>query len=153
VFEESVESFLTQWRPYAADVILFPRTEGSPLLECRAAGVIFGVLERTGPYTAPVGPAKLILHLNTEAVVSCNVQEKKLEVLGPSRLQATGLIVLRQQQMVIIDAGTPLVVGSFAPLLDTLAAGDWVTVAALPPVHGFVVPTTRTALATVHSEI
>ena len=153
MFEESVESFLSQWRPYAADVTLFARTEGSPLLECYAAGAIFGVLERTGPYAAPVGPAKLILHLNTEEVISSNVQEKKLEVLGPSRVQATGLIVLRQQQMVIIDAGAQLVVGSFAPLPDTLAAGDWVTVTALPPVHGFVVPKARTALATVHSDI
>ena len=30
MFEESVESFITQWRPYAADVTLFPHTEGSP---------------------------------------------------------------------------------------------------------------------------
>jgi len=153
VFEESVESFIIQWRPYAADVTLFAHTEGSPLLECHAAGTIFGVLERTGPYTAPSGPAKLILHLSTEQVVPAERRKRKLEVLGPSRLKASGLILLRQQQMIVIDAGAPLVVGSFAPLPDTLAAGDWAEVVALPPVHGFVVPKTRTTHATVHSEI
>ena len=154
MFEESVESFITQWRPYAADVTLFSHTEGSPLLECRAAGVIFSVLERTGPYTAEIGPAQLILHLTTERVEEAEEPTRKLTVLGPSQLKAWGLIVLRQGQMIVVDAGAPLVVGSFAPLPDTLAAGDWVIVEGLPPVHGFLLPkTTRPALAPVHSEI
>ncbi len=42
--------------------------------------------------------------------------------------------------MIVIDAGAPLVVGSFAALSEDLAAGDWVEVTGLPPVHGFVVP-------------
>lgn len=154
MFEESVEGFITQWRPYAADVTLFAHTEGSPLLECRAAGAIFGVLERTGPYAAHSGPAKLILHLSAEQVDESAKQERALEVLGPSRLAASGLVVLRQGQMVVLDAGVPLVVGSFAPLPDTLAAGDWAKVAGLAPVHGFLLPkVSRSALATVHSDI
>ena len=153
MFEESVESFITQWRPYAADVTLFSHTEGSPLLECRAAGVIFSVLERTGPYSANIGPAKLILHLTTEYVEEAEAA-RKITVPGPSQLKIWGLVVLRQGRMVVIDAGAPLVVGSFAPLPDTLAAGDWVTVTGLPPVHGFLLPkTTRTALAPSHGEI
>lgn len=154
MFEESVESFITQWRPYAADVTLFAHTEGSPLLECGAGGVIFGVFERTAPYAAHSGPAKLILHLSAEQLNPCEARSGRLEVVGPSQLRATGLIVLRQGQLVVIDAGVPLVVGSFTPLPDTLAAGDWVEVSGLPPVHGFLVSkTAREGLATVHSEI
>lgn len=154
MFEESVEGFITQWRPYAADVTLFAHTEGSPLLECRAAGAIFGVLERTGPYAAHSGPAKLILHLSAEEIGESAKQERTVEVLGPSRLGANGLVVLRQGQMVVLDAGVPLVVGSFAPLPDTLAAGDFALVTGLAPVHGFLLPqASRNALATVHSDI
>lgn len=153
MFEESVESFITQWRPYAADAALFAHTEGSPLLECCAAGAIFGVFERTGPYTAHSGPAKLILHLMAEQVEPLEEPERRLEVVGPSRLKVTGLVVLRQGQMLVVDAGVPLVVGSFGALSDTLAAGDWVTVKGLAPVHGFVVPKTRSTLAAVHAEI
>ena len=154
MFEESVESFITQWRPYAADATLFAHTEGSPLLECRAGGAIFGVLERTAPYTAPSGPAKLIVHLTAEQVTLSEGREPRLEVLGPSRLRATGRVVLRQGRMVVIDAGAPVVVGSFGALPEQLAAGDWVEVSGLPPVHGFVVTrATRNTLAPADSEI
>lgn len=154
MFEESVESFIIQWRPYAADAALFAHTEGSPLLECYAAGAIFGVLERTGPYSAQSGPAKLILHVMTEQVEPLAEPERRLEVIGPSRLKASGVVVLRQGRMIVVDAGVPLVVGSFTTLPDTLAAGDWVEVRGLPPVHGFVIPkSSRTTHAAVHAEI
>ncbi len=154
MFEDSVESFITQWRPYAADVTLFPHTEGSPLLECRAAGAIFSVLERTGPYNADVGPAKLILHLTTEQLGASEEPVRKLSVLGPSQLGVWGLVVLRQGRMVVVDAGAPIVVGSFAPLPETLAAGDWVSVTGIAPVHGFLLPKkSRTTLVPAHSEI
>ncbi len=142
MFEESVESFVSQWRPYAADVTLFTQAEGSPLLECQAGGAIFGVLARTGPYSAVNGPAQLIVHLMTEQVTLSAGREQQLEVLGPSRLRATGLVVLRQGRMVVVNAGAPLVVGSFGALPEGLTAGDWVEVSGLPPVHGFVIPKT-----------
>ena len=154
MFEESVESFLTQWRPYAADVTLFAHTEGSPLLECRAAGVIFGVLERTGPYSAPIGPAKLILSLSAEQLEPTEERVRKVVVLGPSHLKVWGVVVLRQGRMIVVDAGAPLVIGSFAPLPETLAAGDWVVVTGLPPVHGFLLPqVNRPALSATDHEI
>ena len=154
MFEESVESFITQWRPYAADVTLFPNTEGSPLLECRAGDAIFGVLERTGPYAVHSGSAKLILHVMVESVHLVDEETRTLEVSGPSRLHANGVVLLRQGQMLVLDAGAPLVVGSFAPLPEELAAGNWVSLAALPPVHGFLVPKVlRSTLAATDSEI
>ncbi len=66
-FEDSIESFISQWKPYAASVTLFSRTEGNPLLECGAAGKIFHVLERTGPYGVVPGNAKVIVNAMTEA--------------------------------------------------------------------------------------
>lgn len=154
MFEESVETFITQWRPYAADATLFAATEGSPLLECEAGGAIFGVLVRTSPYSARSGPAKLIVHLMAEAVTLSGARERRLEVLGPSRLRATGVVVLRQGRMVVVDAGAPLVIGSFAALPDELAAGDWLEVSGLAPVHGFVVSNTaRSTLVPTHNEI
>jgi hypothetical protein len=154
MFEESVESFITRWRPYAADVTLFPHTEGSPLLECRAGDAIFGVLERTGPYAAHPGAAKLILHVMTESTHLVDEETRSIEVSGPSRIHANGIVLLRQGQMLVLDAGAPLVVGSFAPLPDELAAGNWVSLAALPPVHGFLVPKVlRSTLVATDSEI
>lgn len=154
MFEESVESFITQWRPYAADATLFPHTEGSPLLECAAGGTIFGVLERTGPYSVQPGSAKIILHAMTEAVVKAEDERRQLEVIGPSHVRACGVVLLRQGQMLVVDARVPLVVGSFAVLPEDLAAGDWVGFTALPPVHGFLVPKVlRSSLAATNTEI
>lgn len=154
MFEESVESFIAQWRPYAAKVQLFAHVEGSPLLECGAAGVIFGVLERTGPYLSHPGAAQLILHPVTEAVVKTNVHERSLKVTGLSQLQVQGVVLLRRGSMVVVDAGVPLVTGSFSALPDDVAAGDWLSFETLTPVHGFLVPNTaQSKLFATDSEI
>ncbi len=154
VFEESVESFIAQWRPYAAQVELFAHLEGSPLLECGAAGVIFGVLERTGPYLAHPGKAQLILHPVAERVVKSGVYERSIKVTGLSQLQVQGVVLLRRGNMVVVDAGAPLVTGSFAPLPDDVAAGNWLKYETLPPVHGFVVTkTSQDKLLATESEI
>ena len=56
--------------------------------------------------------------------------------------------------MIVLDAGVPLVVGSFTPLPDTLAAGDWARVTGLAPVHGFLLPqVVRGGLVAVSSDI
>lgn len=153
MFEESVESFLTQWRPYAAPVQLFAHTEGSPLLECGAGGAIFGVLERTGPYSARPGAAQLILHAVAERVNKTDTRERCLKVTGMSQLHVQGLVLLRRAQMVVVDAGVPLVTGSFSSLPDDVAAGDWLSFDTLPPVHGFLVPQGARGLSGTDSEI
>ncbi len=154
MFEESVESFIAQWRPYAAQVQLFAHVEGNPLLECGVAGVIFGVLERTGPYLAHPGAAQLILHCVTETVVKAGSFERSLKVTDLSRLQVQGVVLLRRGAMVVVDAGVPLVTGSFTPLPGDVAAGDWLSFETLPPVHGFLVPTSsQSKLLTPDSEI
>ena len=149
MFEESVEGFVAQWKPYAARALLFAHTEGSPLLECRVGGVLLSVFDRTGPYDAPPGEAQLIIHPVAERVRQTKERRKEIEVLSASRIRARGLVLVRQGRMVVLDAGAPLVVGVFGGLGDDVALGGWLELESLAPVHGFVVPaksrTTTTA--------
>ena len=149
MFEESVEGFVAQWKPYAARALLFARAEGSPLLECRVDGAIFSVFERTGPYDAPPGEAQLIIHPMTERVKRTEERRKEIEVLSASRIRARGLVLVRQGRMVVLDAGAPLVVGVFEGV-DDVSLGDFLELESLAPVHGFVVPAkSRAALSPV----
>lgn len=142
MFEESIESFIMQWKPYAATVQLFPHTEGSPLLECSAAGCIFHVFERTGPYHVLSGTASLIINPVTERVTRADTPGKQIEVIGVSRLRVKGLVLLNRNDMVVVDAGVPLVVGVFAGTGD-VALGDWLEFESVAPVHGFLLPVVR----------
>ena len=151
-FEDSIESFILQWKPYAASVQLFSRTEGNPLLECGAAGKIFHVLERTGPYQPVPGSAKIIVNAMTERVEKAAEPRKRLEVTGLSKIHARGLVLLRQQRTVVVDAGVPLIVSVFAGLPDDVAAGDWLEFDSLPPLHGFVTSTSQRPFASAQGE-
>ncbi len=151
MFEESVEGFVVQWKPYAARVELFARTEGSPLLECRVNNVIFSVFDRTGPYDAPPGEAQLIINPVTEYVAKTEERRKDIEVVSASRIRARGLVLVRQGRMVVVDAGAPLVVGVFEGLDDDVSLGGWLEFESLAPIHGFVVPVKNRAAAPVMS--
>lgn len=151
-FEDSIEGFISQWKPYAAAVQLFSRTEGNPLLECGAAGKIFHVLERTGPYQVGPGSARIIVSAAAERVEKAAETRKRLEVTGLSKIHAQGPVLLRQQRTVVVDAGIPLVVGVFAGLPDDVAAGDWLEFTSLPPLHGFVVSQGQRPLVSAQGE-
>ena len=151
-FEDSIEGFILQWKPYAATVQLFSRTEGNPLLECGAAGKIFHVLERTGPYQVGPGSARIIVSAAAERVEKAAETRKRLEVTGLSKIHAQGPVLLRQQRTVVVDAGVPLVVGVFAGLPDDVAAGDWLEFTSLPPLHGFVVSQVQRPLISAQGE-
>ncbi len=151
-FEDSIENFISQWRPYAASVQLFSRTEGNPLLECSAAGKIFHVLERTGPYGVVPGSAQIIVNAMTETVEKAAERRKRLEVTGLSRVHAQGPVLLRQQRTVVIDAGIPLIVSVFAGLPGDVAAGDWLRLDSLAPLHGFVTSTAQRPLVSAQGE-
>lgn len=143
MFEESVEGFMLQWKNYAAQVHLFAHVEGSPLLECEALGKVFHVFERTAPYAATLGKAQVIIHPVTEKVYQSTQQKKAFDVVGLSKIQARGVVLYRQWNIVVIDAGIPLVVGVFSPLLEEVTAGDWLEFSAQAPLHGFVLPEVR----------
>jgi len=138
--EESVEHYVAQWKPHAAQVQCFARAEGNPLLEVRLLGYIIHVFERTNPYLLPPGPAMLILNPMTEQLTPTEAATPGLEVVGLSRLKAWGRILFRQSHTVVIDAGVPLVVSVLAGVPTSVAVGDMVAFVSLAPIHGFAVP-------------
>ncbi len=140
VIEESVEGFISRWKAHAAPVELFSKLEGSPLLECRTGGVIFNVLERTGPYEARPGEAWLIVHAMTEEVRLAPARVRHLELLGLSKICAQGPVLERDAEMLVLDAGFPLVVGVFAGVPERVVAADWLEFESTAPLHGFLVP-------------
>lgn len=140
MIEESVESFLLRYRPYAALVEVLPHLEGSPLLECVVGTSVLHLLERTGPYLAKPGRAKVVLNATAERLEPAEAPGKKLEVTGLSRLRVAGLVLEREEDSLIVDAGVPLVVNVFGALPLEFAVGDWIRFESVPPLHGFVVP-------------
>ena len=137
--EDSVESFVIQFRPYAAEVEILPRIEGSPLIECFVAGKILHVLERTGPYDARPGRTKLILSVVSEKIIPLTETKKAFSAPSIGRIKAQGVVLAREEESLIVDAGLPLVVSSFNELPTDTAQGDWVSFDSLAPLHGFVV--------------
>jgi hypothetical protein len=144
--EESPEAFVARWRGHAADAELFARPEGVPLFECRVGGAVIQVFERTGPYLARPGPAKLIVNPTAAALVPAETLEPRLEPLGVSRLAASGKVVEREGQLVVVDAGAPLVVAVSGPLEPWVVPGAAVSFESDAPVHGFVVKGERFAV-------
>lgn len=142
--EESPETFVARWRPFAARAHLFSRSEGSPLLEIRLAGAVLQVFERTGPYLAPPGPARVIVNPSAERIERADPgaegDGRRIEPLGISRARVHGTVLEREGEMLVVDAGAPLVVVSLEELPDDIAGGDAVRFETIAPIHGFVLP-------------
>ena len=147
MIEESPEAFIQRWRAHAADVQLFPRTEGSPLLECLAGGSILQLLDRTGPYVASgAGRRHVILNPMVEALEPNLDGVSGLEVSGLGALAGSGRVVMCEGRMSVVDCGgVPFVVAVVGDDAQELEAGGYVRFTALPPVHGFVVPEERSS--------
>lgn len=139
MLEDSPEGFASRWSRYAAEVELFPRTEGNPLIECRAGDVMLQLFERTGPYLSRPGARRVIIHPLTDAVERLEPGvEPTLLANGISSLQAQGTVVATEGEFLVVDAGVPLVVGVRGEPLSGLRVGDSVRVDCPAPVHGFV---------------
>jgi hypothetical protein len=145
VFEESVEGFVTRFQASAAEVTLAGRLEGSPLLECLVDGVAVHVFERTGPYLASSGPARVILNLECDALERLEVEPgartNRIEVVGVSALAVDGVVRACDEPFLVVDAGTTLVVG-VTGAFPAVGIGDRVRFVSRAPVHGFVLPRT-----------
>lgn len=139
MIEESPEGFIQRWREYAADVQLFPRTEGSPLLECLAAGAIVQLLDRTGPYLASSGHRRVILNPMVEQLLPNPQQATSLEVSGLGALKGAGRVIAGEGRMSVVDCGVPLVIAVMGEDGERYDAGRYVQFEVLPPVHGFVI--------------
>jgi hypothetical protein len=142
VLEDSVDSFIAEWRRYAVTAWLYSRVEGSALLECEVNGRIFHLFERTNPYASPAGKARLIVHGVAEGL-TVGEGEPSFEVLGPSRLRLGGRVSRVSGELLVIDVGFPVVVGLLGPGPGRLEPGDYAVLETLPPLHGFVIGETR----------
>ena len=131
---------MNRWRPFAAPAELFARPEGIPLIECRVAGAVIQVFERTGPYVSRPGPNRLIVNPTTASLTLVEGDTPhRFESLGLSRVAVTGSVMQVDGRSVAIDAGAPVIVTSREPLPHGLAPGATVSFESDAPVHGFVV--------------
>ena len=148
MIEDSPESFVSRWRKHAASVELYPRNEGSPLLEARAGGTLVQLFERTGPYLGKAGAAQVIIHPVTDGVqrVSDPTVEPGIEVTGVSRFEVCGRVVSVDGRMAVVDAGVPLVVAVLQPPEQALQPGELISFVNQPPAHAFVVVDERRGL-------
>ncbi len=140
MFEDSPDAFIARFKPFASEVEVFSRVEGSPLLELRVGDTIVQVLERTGPYLATPGMARIIINPMADAVTVAGGGITALEATGLSRLHGSGLVVATEDRVLVVDVGVPLVIGLGSEIADTIASGDWVTFDTVPPIHGYLVP-------------
>lgn len=154
MIEDSVEGFVARWRSHAVRATAFARAEGSPLLELGIGDAVVQTLERTGPYLAPTGPVRVVLHAMTDRLDVGEPDVRRLESAGLGRLEIAGSVVERDGALVVVDAGHPVVVGIDAPTeeAEPPGVGAWVTCASLAPVHAFVLPPERTSAAGVPTD-
>jgi hypothetical protein len=136
--EESVEGFISQFKPYAASVEVLPKTEGSPLLEIVVSHKVLHLLERTAPYGSKPGKAQIILNPMTNTLGKSTESIKTITVPGVSKMHVQGVVLELFPQTAIIDAGVPLVVTLLEDIPNDIALGDYIQFDSLRPVHGFV---------------
>ncbi len=146
MIEDGVDALVARFTAHATNVEVASRVEGSPLLECLTDAAVLYLLERTGPYLAPRGVARVIVQPDTQQLVRVASDDpappRHVEALGAGRLVASGLVIAIDPPFVVVDAGIPLVVAVEA-LPEDLATGERVRFQSRAPVHGFVLPPTR----------
>lgn len=146
MFEESVEGFIARWRHCAVVGHAFARVEGSPLLEVAIGERVLQLFERTGPYGAPTGEVRLIVHAVATAWDSeVSGDAASCTMLTPTRFRLVGPVIERDGPLVVIDAGFLLVVGLDARELAVTwpRVGFTLSCETLAPAHAFVLPAQR----------
>ncbi len=149
--ETSEREFAARYAEFAAEGTLYPSREGSPLLEFGVAGRVLYLFDRSGPYAAAPGAARLVVHgvLEDAGLRPLTAQEdlqEQLHAVGVSGIEGRGVVLAVQRQVVVVRARLPLVLGSFGPLPE-VQPGDWVSFRTVPPLHGFMVEEPRGILS------
>ncbi|MGL4611756.1 MAG: hypothetical protein ACRCYY_19105 [Trueperaceae bacterium] len=144
--EESVEGFIQQYKPYAANVEVLPKTEGSPLLEIVANHRVLHLLERTAPYQSKPGKGCVLINPMTENLAPSSEHTKTITVPILSKMHVQGVILELTENVAIVDAGVPLIV-SLLGNTPEVNLGDYVSFDSLSPIHGFVVMKEETKIA------
>ncbi|MDK2014317.1 MULTISPECIES: hypothetical protein [unclassified Deinococcus] len=142
--ETSEREFAARYAEFAAEGTLYPSREGSPLLEFGVAGRVLYLFDRSGPYAAAPGAARLVVHgvLEPAGLRLLTAQEElreQLHALGVSGVEGRGVVLSVGRQVVVVRARLPLVLGAFGPL-PGVQPGDWVGFRTVPPLHGFMAP-------------
>ncbi|WP_110888497.1 hypothetical protein [Deinococcus yavapaiensis] len=140
VLESSAEEFTTRYAAHAAQGVLYPGVEGSPLLEFEAGGVVLYLFDRSGPYAALPGPARMVVHAVAKVleVVGSGEESESLTTTGISSVEGVGYVVQVSRNVCVVQARVPLVLGSFTAL-SQLSVGDWVRFDSEAPLHGFLI--------------
>ncbi|GGR99908.1 hypothetical protein [Deinococcus sedimenti] len=141
--ETSEREFAARFAEFAAQGTLYPVREGSPLLEFGVAGRVLYLFDRSGPYAAQPGPARLVVHGVLEEGALQRLPAdfsggEQVQVVGVSGVEGRGEVLAVSRQVVVVRARLPLVLGAFSPL-PVVKPGDWVSFRTAPPLHGFVV--------------
>lgn len=145
MIEEGPDAFMKRWREYASDAVLFARPEGSPLLEAELGGTVLQLFERTNPYLASPGAARLLVNPTAtliEVAEELAGEDEAPELIVPARgaVSGRGRVVEAEGRIVVVDAGTPIVLAcEDVPPEGATTIGAWVRFEAAPPIHGFVV--------------
>ncbi len=144
--EDGMDSLVARFAAHAATVEVSARVEGSPLLECVTDDLILHVFERTGPSLAPRGPARVIVQPETASLTRLEpgpeAPERRIEVVALSVVHVQGIVTVRDDPFVVVDAGIHLVV-SVDEVPDGVRVGDAVRFQSRAPLHGFVLPPER----------
>ena len=150
MIELSPEEFTQRHRQYAADGLIYPQTEGSPLLEFVAGGRVLYLLDRCGPYAARPGNARVIVNGMVSRWERSVSEQESLNVVGVSGLEGVGQVLDRPRggaPTLVVQARLKLVLNVGQPLadqvLDGLNPGDWIRFATEPLLHGFVISPPR----------
>ncbi len=141
MIEISPEEFTERHRQYAAEGLIYPQPEGSPLLEFAAGGRVLYLLDRCGPYSARPGLAQVIVNGMLDRAEPTDQQQESLTVVGVSGLEGVGQILERPRggaPTLVVQARLKLVLNADTALPD-LKVGDWISFSTVPPLHGFTV--------------
>ncbi|WP_192930830.1 hypothetical protein [Deinococcus sp. AJ005] len=140
--ESSERDFAARYASHAAHGLIYPQPEGSPLLEFVAGGRVLYLFDRSGPYSAQPGKARVVVHGVLEAdsveLLAGTEHREVLSVQGVSALAGCGQITHTVGKAWVVQARLPLVLAAFGEL-PQVTPGQWITFRTLAPLHGFVV--------------
>ncbi len=145
MIELSPEEFTERHRQYAAEGLIYPQTEGSPLLEFVAGGRVLYLLDRCGPYAARPGNARVIVNGMLSRWERSQGEHESLNVVGVSGLEGVGQVLEKPRggaPTLVVQARLKLVLNADQTLaghgIDHLNPGDWIRFATEALMHGFV---------------
>lgn len=143
--ESSETEFASRYEAFAAQGLLYPQREGSPLLEFSTGGRVLYLFDRSGPYAGHPGPARVVVHgvldpqgTRVLAPDEAAAVREALTVVGISGIDGVGEVLDVSRRVWVVRARVPLVLAGFEPL-PPARVGDWVAFRTQPPLHGFLV--------------